>query len=100
MLRYSHKQTYFQYKLFLLCKNTKPLFSQTIDKDVRRTERKHPFFAEEGCVGLRMLRRLLITLSVYDPELAYVQGMNEICAPILLTLQVTLLGGCSMIVGI
>ena len=61
---------------------------QTIDKDVRRTERKHPFFENDEAEGLKMLRRILISLSVYDPELAYVQGMNEIVAPLLLTLKV------------
>ena len=35
-----------------------------------------------------MLRRILITLTAYDTEVSYVQGMNEIVAPILLTLQV------------
>ncbi|XP_063674607.1 uncharacterized protein LOC134811573 [Bolinopsis microptera] len=60
---------------------------KTIGKDVRRTERQHPYFAEEDGEGLRMLRRILITLSAYDTEVSYVQGMNEIVAPILLTLQ-------------
>lgn len=55
---------------------------------MRRTERQHPYFAAEDSEGLRMLRRILITLSVYDPEVAYVQGMNEIVAPLLLSLQV------------
>ena len=63
---------------------------QTIGKDVRRTERQHPYFSDDDSEGLRMLRRILITLSVYDTEVAYVQGMNEIVAPILLTLQVKL----------
>ncbi|KAL5255973.1 hypothetical protein ACHWQZ_G011251 [Mnemiopsis leidyi] len=60
---------------------------KTIGKDVRRTERHHPYFTDDDSEGLRMLRRILITLSVYDAEVAYVQGMNEIVAPILLTLQ-------------
>ena len=33
-----------------------------------------------------MLRRILITLTVYDPEVAYVQGMNEIIGPVYYTL--------------
>ena len=53
-----------------------------------RTERKHPYYAAEDSEGLRMLRRILITISVYDTELSYVQGMNEIVAPILLNLKV------------
>ena len=63
---------------------------------MRRTERQHPYFTDDDSEGLRMLRRILITLSVYDAEVAYVQGMNEIVAPILLTLQVTLLEKLSL----
>eukprot|EP00116_Pleurobrachia_bachei_P002125 sb/3462387/ len=63
-------------------------WTKKLGKDVLRTERKHPYFEAEDSEGLRMLRRILITLSVYDTEVSYVQGMNELVAPLLLILKV------------
>ncbi len=44
-----------------------------VDKDVRRTDRGHPFFAKEGGTGLRALRNVLLTYLVYNDDLGYCQ---------------------------
>lgn len=44
-----------------------------VDKDVRRTDRRHPFFAREGGAGLRALRAVLLSHVTYDADLGYCQ---------------------------
>ncbi|GLC59853.1 hypothetical protein PLESTB_001542900 [Pleodorina starrii] len=58
-----------------------------VDKDVRRTDRGHPFFAREGCAGLRALRNVLLTHVVYDRDLGYCQGMSDLAAPLLVVMR-------------
>ncbi|GIL66600.1 hypothetical protein Vafri_20088, partial [Volvox africanus] len=58
-----------------------------VEKDVRRTDRSHPFFAREGCAGLRALRNILLTHVVYDRDLGYCQGMSDLAAPLLVIMR-------------
>jgi|688.fasta_scaffold675826_2 hypothetical protein len=53
-----------------------------IDKDVHRTYVCSPTFNREG-IFREMLREVLITYSVYDLQLGYVQGLNNIVASLL-----------------
>ncbi|KNC98681.1 uncharacterized protein SPPG_06364 [Spizellomyces punctatus DAOM BR117] len=78
-----------------------------VEKDVVRTDRTVPFFAGpqtetngatsvspsdmQEVIGanpnLEMLRNVLVTYTVYNFELGYVQGMNDLLAPILVVMQ-------------
>ncbi|KAI8822969.1 rab-GTPase-TBC domain-containing protein [Fimicolochytrium jonesii] len=77
-----------------------------VEKDVVRTDRTIPFFAnlagEEEISpvspsdmqevisanrNLEMLRNILVTYTMYNFELGYVQGMNDLLAPILVVMQ-------------
>ncbi|GFR42982.1 hypothetical protein Agub_g3981 [Astrephomene gubernaculifera] len=58
-----------------------------VDKDVRRTDRGHPFFAREGGPGLRALRHVLLTHVMYDQDLGYCQGMSDMAAPLLVVMR-------------
>ena len=44
-----------------------------MDKDVRRTDRGHPFFARGGGPNLKMLRNILMSYAMYNFDLGYVQ---------------------------
>lgn len=54
-----------------------------IDKDVPRTDRDHPFFAGDDNPNLVALQNILLAHTILDPELGYVQGMNDIAGTIL-----------------
>lgn len=54
-----------------------------VDKDVRRTDRGHPFFSGERNSHLKALRRILLTYCMYNFDLGYCQGMSDLAAPIL-----------------
>eukprot|EP00035_Acanthoeca_spectabilis_P033127 m.22097 g.22097 ORF g.22097 m.22097 type:complete len:174 (-) comp5762_c0_seq2:664-1185(-) len=54
-----------------------------IDKDVARTDREHPFFAGDENPNLTALQNLLLAHTMLDPELGYVQGMNDIAGTLL-----------------
>ncbi|TPX56682.1 hypothetical protein PhCBS80983_g04342 [Powellomyces hirtus] len=81
-----------------------------VDKDVVRTDRTVPFFAEEAenddssnngnavspadlhlvvhaSKNLEMLSNILVSYTMYNFELGYVQGMNDLLAPILVVMQ-------------
>ncbi|GIL71169.1 hypothetical protein Vretifemale_1776 [Volvox reticuliferus] len=62
-------------------------YRAAVDKDVRRTDRTHPFFAREGCLGLRALRNVLLTHVVFDRDLGYCQGMSDLAAPLLVIMR-------------
>eukprot|EP00123_Amoebidium_parasiticum_P018757 comp24281_c0_seq1/m.45348 comp24281_c0_seq1/g.45348 ORF comp24281_c0_seq1/g.45348 comp24281_c0_seq1/m.45348 type:complete len:475 (-) comp24281_c0_seq1:186-1610(-) len=56
----------------------------TIDKDVRRTDREVPFYAGDGNPNLTKLENILAVHSiVYRPELPYIQGQNEFASMLL-----------------
>ena len=44
-----------------------------MDKDVRRTDRGHPFFVRGGGPNLKMLRNVLMSYAMYNFDLGYVQ---------------------------
>lgn len=54
-----------------------------IDKDVARTDREHPFFAGDENPNLTALQNVLLAHTMLDPELGYVQGMNDIAGTLL-----------------
>eukprot|EP00198_Chlamydomonas_reinhardtii_P003638 XP_001692974.1 RabGAP/TBC protein [Chlamydomonas reinhardtii] len=58
-----------------------------VDKDVRRTDRRHPFFAREGGAGLRALRAVLLSHVTYDADLGYCQGMSDLASPLLVVMR-------------
>ncbi|CAF3455582.1 unnamed protein product [Rotaria socialis] len=54
-----------------------------IQKDVQRTDRAVKFFDDKENSSGQKLFQILMTYSVYHPEPGYVQGMNDMAAPIL-----------------
>jgi len=58
-----------------------------IEKDVVRTDRQQPIFAEEGGEGLAALRRVLLTYAFYNFDLSYCQGMSDLAAPLLVVME-------------
>ncbi|KAL3316427.1 TBC1 domain member 3B [Cichlidogyrus casuarinus] len=55
-----------------------------IDKDINRTFRNSSYFKDRLGSRQRMLFRLLSAYSVFNPEIEYCQGMNEIAALLLM----------------
>mmetsp|Transcript_43171 Transcript_43171/g.105608 ORF Transcript_43171/g.105608 Transcript_43171/m.105608 type:complete len:614 (-) Transcript_43171:10-1851(-) len=58
-----------------------------IEKDVVRTDRQQPLFAEDGAEGLQSLRRILLTYTFYNFDLSYCQGMSDLAAPLLVVME-------------
>ncbi|UJR36590.1 hypothetical protein I4U23_029309 [Adineta vaga] len=58
-----------------------------IQKDVRRTDRSVKFFDDKENLSCQKLFNILMTYSVYHPEPGYVQGMNDMVAPILYVIR-------------
>eukprot|EP00727_Mastigamoeba_balamuthi_P009379 m51a1_g5063 hypothetical protein (512) ;mRNA; r:116811-118889 len=54
---------------------------EQIAKDVVRTDREYPFFAREENLG--KLNDILMSYTMFNWDLGYVQGMNDLCAVIL-----------------
>ena len=44
-----------------------------MDKDVRRIDSSHPFYAGEGNPNTETLRQILLTYSMYNFDLGYCQ---------------------------
>lgn len=55
-----------------------------VDKDVERTDRTHPQFADDGCLQLRRLRDVLMTHVMSNFDLGYCQGMSDVASSMLL----------------
>lgn len=53
---------------------------EQIDRDVKRTHPEIPFFSAKS--NQESLRRILIIFSKLNPSIRYVQGMNEVLAPL------------------
>ncbi|EEC68158.1 hypothetical protein OsI_36096 [Oryza sativa Indica Group] len=53
---------------------------EQIDRDVKRTHPEMPFFSAKA--NQESLRRILIVFSKLNPTIRYVQGMNEVLAPL------------------
>mmetsp|Transcript_12268 Transcript_12268/g.40285 ORF Transcript_12268/g.40285 Transcript_12268/m.40285 type:complete len:762 (-) Transcript_12268:302-2587(-) len=58
-----------------------------IDKDVVRTDRTHPHFAEDDSEAVAQMRRILTTYVFYNFDLGYCQGMSDLLAPILVVME-------------
>ncbi|CAM4764468.1 unnamed protein product [Rotaria magnacalcarata] len=58
-----------------------------IQKDVQRTDRAVKFFDDKENSSGQKLFQILMTYSVYHPEPGYVQGMNDMAAPILYVIR-------------
>ncbi|CAF4817602.1 unnamed protein product [Rotaria sp. Silwood1] len=58
-----------------------------IQKDVQRTDRSVKFFDDKENLAREKLFHILMTYSVYHPEPGYVQGMNDMVAPILYVIR-------------
>lgn len=58
-----------------------------IEKDVRRTDRAHRFYAHERSQAHDMLQNVLLTYERYNQDLGYVQGMSDLLAPILYVMR-------------
>ena len=56
-------------------------------KDVPRTDRSHPFFAEDNSYGMQCLKNILLTYIFWNWDLGYCQGMSDIAAPIIWVVQ-------------
>lgn len=54
-----------------------------IEKDVKRTDRTHEYFAGDDNPNLGSLQDILMTYVMYNFDLGYVQGMSDLLAPIL-----------------
>jgi len=67
------------------CSSSKHMFQESeileqIDRDVKRTHPDLPFFSAKS--NQESLRRILIIFSKLNPSIRYVQGMNEVLAPL------------------
>jgi hypothetical protein len=60
-------------------------FSRVIDHDVKRTDRDLKCFLNDRGGGLKILATLLNCFLLYAPHISYLQGMNDIFVPILLS---------------
>lgn len=58
-----------------------------IDSDVVRTDRNNPLFAQDDSPYLQAIDEILKTYVMFNFDLGYEQGMNEILAPILAVMQ-------------
>jgi len=53
-----------------------------IERDVIRSDRSHPFYADNS-QNLTAFTTLLMTYMMYDFDIGYLQGMSDLAAPIL-----------------
>ena len=58
-----------------------------LDKDVARTDRTMEEFKDADSKRLKELSDILMTYIMYNFDLGYVQGMNDLLAPLLLIMQ-------------
>ena len=67
--------------------NNKKLSSafRVIKHDVSRTDRQLPAFKDKKAPGLKMVTKLLKTYCIFNPPIGYLQGMNDLFVPILLS---------------
>ncbi|CAF3024525.1 unnamed protein product [Rotaria socialis] len=58
-----------------------------IEKDVIRTDRTHEYFHADNNIHLEVLNDVLMTYNMYNFDLGYVQGMNDLLSPILIVME-------------
>jgi len=73
-------------KLYETLEKTDSKSAEQIDLDVNRSARNHVIFRERFGSGQISLFNILKAYSNYDKEVAYVQGMSDICAFLLMYL--------------
>jgi hypothetical protein len=56
-----------------------------IDKDVCRTDRRHEWFRDDDSRHLVALHDVLLTYTFFNFDLGYVQGMNDLLSPLLVS---------------
>nr|XP_055029907.1 TBC1 domain family member 15 isoform X2 [Misgurnus anguillicaudatus] len=62
-------------------------YRSLIEKDVNRTDRNNKFYEGLDNPGLILLHDILMTYSMYDFDLGYVQGMSDLLSPILFVME-------------
>jgi hypothetical protein len=60
-------------------------FGSTIEKDVPRTDRKNVTLRSEH--NTQILERVLLNFAFHCPEIGYTQGMSDLLAPLVLTID-------------
>ncbi|PAV75583.1 hypothetical protein WR25_12592 isoform D [Diploscapter pachys] len=63
------------------------MIENTVWKDVVRTDRKNPFYYGDDNPNIETLRNILLNFASTYPEINYIQGMSDLCAPLLITLR-------------
>ncbi|CAK9298354.1 unnamed protein product [Gordionus sp. m RMFG-2023] len=58
-----------------------------IEKDVHRTDRTHPYFYGNRNPHLTMQYDILMTYTMYNFDIGYVQGMSDLLTPILVVMD-------------
>lgn len=58
---------------------------RVIKHDVSRTDRQLAAFKNQDAPGLKMVTMLLKTYCIFNPPIGYLQGMNDLFVPILLS---------------
>ncbi|XP_052760917.1 TBC1 domain family member 16-like [Mya arenaria] len=59
----------------------------TVEKDVVRTDRSHPYFRGENNPNIDVLKNILLNYAVENPHFGYTQGMSDLLAPVLAEIQ-------------
>jgi len=59
----------------------------TVDKDVVRTDRSHPYYAGQDNPNIQKMRSILLNYAIHNPQMGYTQGMSDLVAPVLATLH-------------
>lgn len=59
----------------------------TVEKDVVRTDRSHPYFRGEENPNIEVLQNILLNYAVANPTMGYTQGMSDLLAPVLAEIQ-------------
>lgn len=58
-----------------------------VEKDALRTDRQIDYFKQDHGDGLERLRNILVTYTIYNPILGYVQGMSDLLSPIAVIIE-------------
>eukprot|EP00211_Chloroparvula_japonica_P001086 CAMPEP_0119152796 /NCGR_PEP_ID=MMETSP1310-20130426/48315_1 /TAXON_ID=464262 /ORGANISM="Genus nov. species nov., Strain RCC2339" /LENGTH=579 /DNA_ID=CAMNT_0007145201 /DNA_START=28 /DNA_END=1767 /DNA_ORIENTATION=- len=58
-----------------------------VNKDAVRTDRGLEFFCGDGNANIETLRNILITYAIYNFDVGYCQGMNDILSPIMMVMD-------------
>jgi TBC1 domain family member 15 len=62
-------------------------YKRIIDQDINRLDRNLECYKEDESVYLTMAKDILITYSIFHPEVGYCQGMSDLLSPILETIK-------------